>query len=482
MPNFDRDTGLLIPHGSTPASERRAEVLRWRAAFPHLRLVGSRILPPVGWVPLSEVDPRALELQPKQPSAAGVDVHYALEAMMATGALAVRDSLALVGTALAFVPALPPALGAEEEDDPLEEILIASHGELEEVIACDAQTAEDAHWLKVRPELSAHSHQRRRLERWGMPPASPSLDDERLDAATRTIWLAMVAELEPHLNALAAALTGLPLAQQPPASHPPPLQPQLPEPLEPMDVSPAPPGASPAAPCAAVRDSPPAANIALAPAFAPGVHTLNLRLPKSKGAPSRPRCAGSASFGSGALPGAKMRRKAGPPIGTMAAFAGPATGGCAPPSMYGLPPGGCGALAVSTAGPLRLSRDPGAAENERQGQSAPAKAISAYASPAQASRGGGGGAPRARPWYASRAADTSSPRLRGSFSTLAARAPQSAAAHLPQPSALARRGSARGASARGAGVQPGPPAVARASSGPSDGSAATVTSGSGRHF
>ncbi|KAG8469859.1 hypothetical protein KFE25_006314 [Diacronema lutheri] len=219
-PIIDRDTGLVIPHGTTPASERATECARWRRAFPHLHAVGTRVEPPPGWQPLADLDPRALTTNSKQPSAAGADAHYALDHMEAPGALAARDSLQVTGSCLAL--AEPPKDGAERgeitcaetaadvaaELDPAGEELIAAHGKVDDVFAVDVETREDRAWASARPELTHAARQARALERWGIPPLSPDLDDERLDAATHHVWRAIVQALEPHIAALAPALAG----------------------------------------------------------------------------------------------------------------------------------------------------------------------------------------------------------------------------------------------------------------------------------
>lgn len=265
-PNIDRNTGLIIPHGTTPATERLAECRRWRRAFPHLRAVGTRITPPDGWVSIAEVDPRAMQTMPKQPSAAGVDAHYALDEMLSSEAVEARDLLSVVGTAL--VPAQPepaqPApdavgTGTDEDDtyDPPGELLIASHGSLEEVFAVDVETEDDRRWAAVRPDLSHAARELRQMKRWGLPPVSPALDNERLDAATRAVWRAMIAELEPHIAALAQALTGKAMAQKQNSSevtqqHTPHVPPQ---PVEPSPSAPGQQSHGPAATPHAPRES-----------------------------------------------------------------------------------------------------------------------------------------------------------------------------------------------------------------------------------
>lgn len=349
-PNIDRDTGLVIPHGTSAATERLAECLRWRRAGAHLRAVGTQVVPPDGWEPLPEVDPRAIATRPKQPSAAGADAHYALGAMLVSGAVAARNSLSVVGTA---APLARLATMDDVDDDgaldPAGEEVLAAHGSVDEVFALDAQTDDDRRWAAARPELSHEARQRRALERWGLPPLSPELDDERLDAAAREVWRAMAEELEPHLFLIGEALFAAGQARAAGASGAPALESAvLSSPAHCAQPPPALAGEAPSAPRSGPRElscaaAPTVARGASAPQPAPAdtarcgawpgaqqaqgaasMSSLSLELPARP-----PRAARALPHASGALPGAKLRRKAAPncPPGAPAPWS---AGACAP--------------------------------------------------------------------------------------------------------------------------------------------------------
>jgi hypothetical protein len=240
--NIDRETGLVIPDGTTAAGERARECARWRLAFPHLRAVGTAVPPPVGWVAVPE--PSALlGVQPKARSAHGIDRHYALDAMLAASerrtdaarsgadgaAAAPREyvSLELVGTRLSVRPVeglraphgqageaaahahaeaeAGAAAAADAEADGAPEEVFASHGELVEWICADGETADDVAWLALRPEQAPGLRHVQRARRWGWPRPEPEHNDDRVDSGTRAIWLAIDA-LEPQLHVLARAL------------------------------------------------------------------------------------------------------------------------------------------------------------------------------------------------------------------------------------------------------------------------------------